>query len=86
MGTRNASFEAVELELIFTQRLSAQFNQMFVVCEEEYLGSFRQTSELRKDGPGTLIVKRDQQVIENEGHRLVFLQIPIERGEPERQV
>ena len=59
---------------------------MFVMRKQEYLGSFRQTGELWKDGPGTLIVECDQQVIENEGHRLVRVQVLIERGEPEGQV
>ena len=54
--TRRAGVEVVEFELIFTQRLSAEFNQMFVVREQEYLGPFGHTGELREDRPRSLIV------------------------------
>ena len=75
MGRLGSSrgLEPVKLELILPKGLTAQFDKMFVVCEEQYLSAPSQVSKLRKDSLCPLIIEGDEQVIENEWHRLVFL-------------
>ena len=76
----------MKFELTISKGLPAKFNKMFVVREKEYLSPLGQTRELREDRLGALVVEGDQQVIENEGHGLVDLQVAIECCEPERKV
>jgi hypothetical protein len=74
----------VKLELILPKGLTAQFDKMFVVREQQYLGSPSQVGEERKDRLCSLIIESDQQVIENEWHRFVVLEIAVERRKPKR--
>jgi hypothetical protein len=78
------SLEPVKLELILPKGLAAQFDKMFVVREQQYLGSPSQVGEERKDRLCSLIIESDQQVIENEWHRFVVLEIAVERRKPKR--
>ena len=63
----------MKLELILPKGLTAQFDKMFVVGEEQYLGAPSQVGKSRKDSHCPLIIEGDEQVIENEWHRFVFL-------------
>ena len=72
------SRKLAEVELFFAECLLAEFNKMFVVCEQEDLGSFGEAGKLRKNRLGPLIVECDQQIIQNERHRLMFLQVAIQ--------
>ncbi len=53
-----------------------------MVGEEEYLGALSQRAELGEDGAGAVVVEGDEQVIENEWHGFLFLQVAVQRGEP----
>ena len=72
------------MELILPEGVTAQFDKMFVVREQEYLGSASQVGEERKDSLCPLIIEGDEQVIENEWHRFVVLEIAVERRKPKR--
>ena len=63
----------MKLELILPEGVTAQFDKMFVVREEQYLSALSQVGEERKDSLCPLIIEGDEQVIENEWHRFVFL-------------
>jgi hypothetical protein len=63
----------VKFKLILAKGLAAQFDKMFVVREQEYLGAPSQIGKSRKDSHCSLIIEGDEQVIENEWHRFVFL-------------
>ena len=78
--------EAVEVKMIFTQGLAAEFDEVLVMGEEKDLCALGQRAELRKDGSRAIVVEGDQQVIQNERHGLMLFQIAIKRGQPEGQV
>ena len=72
------------MELILPEGVTAQFDKMFVVREEQYLSALSQVGKLRKDSLCPLIIEGNEQVIENEWHRFVVLEIAVERRKPKR--
>ena len=74
------------MKLPSAQGLAAQLDEVFVVGEEKDLGSIGEIGQLREDGLGAVVIEGDEQIIENEWHRLMRFEIPIERRQPESQV
>ena len=76
----------MERELTFAHRLVAEFNKMFVVREQENLSPLGEIGELRKHRLRSLIVERHQEIIQNERHWLVVLQITIHCCKPKGEI
>ncbi len=66
--------------------LSCQLKDPPVVSEKQDLGAGRQLREDLEADPGAIVVKTDEDVVDDEGHRLSFTQMLFEGSETERQV
>lgn len=77
---------AVELKLAVAQGLAAEFDEVIVMGEKENLGAAGEGAQLRENGVGAVVVEGHQQVVENQRHRLVSVEILFQRGEAEREI
>ena len=66
--------------------LSCQLKDPPVVSEKQDLGTDRQLRENLEADPGTMVVKADENVVDDKGHRLTLTQMLLEGSEAQRQV
>ena len=66
--------------------LSCQLYDPAVVSEKQDLGTERQLREDREADPGAIVVKADENVVDDKGHRLSLTQMLFEGSEAQRQV
>ena len=78
--------QPVKMESLFSQSFAAKFDEMVVVGEEKYLGTLGQRGQLRENRRGAVIVAGDQQIIQDQWHRLMLFEITIERSQTKRQI
>ena len=57
-----------------------------MVSEKQDLGTDRQLCEDFEANPGTIVVKADENVVDDKGHWLPLTQMLLEGSEAERQV
>ena len=74
------------MEVPFAEALPAQLDEMLVMRKKKDLSAFRKLRELRQDGSGPGVIESDEQVVENERHRLVIFKMTIQRGDAEREI
>ena len=87
MADRSGSIaKSVEMKFAFAQGLPTEIDEVLMMSEEKNLSAFGQGSELRQDRLGAVVIEGDQQVIQNERHRLMIHQILIKRCQPKSEV
>ena len=78
--------QLVEMERVFTQANATEFDEVVVMGEEKYLGAPGQCGQLRENRRGAVVVAGNQQIIQDKGHRLMFLKILIQRSQTKGQI
>lgn len=68
------------------QNLAADIHQVPVVGKQDYLGFFREASQLFHHSPGAGVVEVQQDVVGDERQTLALLQVMMEAGQAKRQV
>ena len=66
--------------------LSCQLKDPPVVSEKQNLGADRQLRENLEADPGAMVVKADENVVDDKRHRLPLAQMLLEGSEAQRQV
>src|SRR4051794_22433985 len=59
---------------------------MFMMCEHDNLGSKREVCQGVKSSDGAVVVKLDQDVIHDQGNRIVLFEVGFEAGQAKGQV
>ena len=66
--------------------LAGEFDEVWVVGEEENLGTGAKLGEDREGGAGAIVVEAHKDVVHHEGQRLAPLHLAFQGGDPEREI